>query len=241
MRTILVALFLGVFFVISIPLFVIELIIGKFDKGRQASSSQVIVKGALQCILFLSGVKVDASGMENVPKDQAVLYVANHRSYFDILLGYTTVPNLTGFISKIEIARIPFIRIWMRFLNCLFLDRDNLKEGLKTILKGIEQIKEGYSVFIMPEGTRNQGEKMLPFHEGSFKLAQKSGCPIIPVAIYNTEEAFEKHMPWIRGTHTAIRYGKPIYMNDLTKEEQKFIGVYVQKIVEGMLEEIRRN
>ncbi len=239
MRTILVALFLGLFFIISIPLFAIEYIIGKFNKRMQAASSQVIVRAALKFILFVSGVKVEASGMENVPKDEAVLYVANHRSYFDILLGYTTVPTLTGFVSKIEMSRVPFIRTWMRFLNCLFLDRDNLKEGLKTILKGIEQIKEGYSVFIMPEGTRNQKAEMLPFHEGSFKLAQKSGCAIIPVAIYNTEEGFENYKPWIHKANTAIRYGEPIYIKDLEKENQKFVGAYVQNIIAEMLAEIQ--
>ncbi len=239
MRTILVALFLALFFIISIPLFAIEYIIGKFDKRLQASSSQMIVRNVLKFILFFCGVKVDVSGVENIPKDQAVLYVANHRSYFDILLGYTTVPNLTGFVSKIEMAKVPFIRVWMRFMNCLFLDRDNLKEGLKTILKGIEQIKEGYSIFIMPEGTRSQGEEMLPFHEGSFKLAQKSGCPIIPVAIHNTDAAFEQHIPWITKANTAIRYGEPIYMNELTKEEQKFVGAHVQGIIKNMLAEMQ--
>lgn len=238
MRSVLVIVFLIVFFIISIPLFAVELLIGKWNKRLQASTSQAIVRAALRCILFLSGVSVEVSGVENIPKDEAVLYVGNHRSYFDIVLGYTTVPNLTGFVSKIEIAKIPFLRVWMRFLNCLFLDRDNLKEGLKTILKGIEQIKEGYSVFIMPEGTRNQEAEMLPFHEGSFKLAQKSGCAIIPVAIYNTDNIFENHVPWIHKTKTAIRYGKPIYMSELTKEEQKFVGAYVQGIIKEMLEEM---
>lgn len=237
MRTILVAAFLGIFCILSIPLFVVEFIIGKFDKRLQAASSQVIVKMALKIILFIAGIKVTVSGIENVPKNKAVLYVANHRSYVDILLGYTTVPTLTGFVSKKEMERVPFIRTWMRFLNCLFLDRENLKEGLKTILAGIEKIKEGYSIFIMPEGTRNQKEELLPFHEGSFKLAQKSGCPVIPVAIYNTDEAFEKHAPWIHKADTAIRYGEPIYINELSKEEQKFVGAHVQKIIEAMLAE----
>ncbi len=239
MRTLLVAVFLLLFFIVSIPLFVIELIIGKFNKRLQAESSQAIVRTALRFILFVSGVKVDASGMENVPKDQSVLYVGNHRGIFDVLLVYTTVPTPTGFISKKEVDKIPFIRTWMRFLNCLFLDRENIKEGLKTILAGVEKIKEGYSIFIMPEGTRNKEEGVLPFHEGSFKLAEKSGCPVIPVAITNTDEAFEKHIPWIRKTNTAIRYGKPIYVNELTKEERKFLGVHSKKIIENMLTEIQ--
>lgn len=123
----------------------------------------------------------------------------------------------------------------MKFLSCLFLDRENVREGLKTILQGIEQLKEGYSVFIMPEGTRNQENEMLPFHEGSFKLAEKSGCAIIPVAMTHTDDVFEKHIPWIRSTEVSIVYGKPVYMNTLEKEEKKFIGAKVRGIIEEML------
>lgn len=241
MRTILVGIYLGLFCLLSIPMFGVELIIGKFNKRLQAATSQAIVKKALQGILWVSGVKVDASGMENIPLDQPVLYVSNHRGIFDFVLAYTTVPNLTGFVSKIENKKIPFIRTWMEFMNCLFLDRENIKEGLKTILAGIDKIKAGYSIFIMPEGTRNKEEGILPFHEGSFKLSQKTGCPIIPVAIYNTDAAFEKHKPWIRKTNVAIRYGKPIYMEELDKEDKKFIGAYARNIVANMLDDIHKN
>lgn len=239
MRTILVGIYLGLFCILSIPLFGIEYVIGKFNKRLQASTSQAIVSRALKGILLISGVKVDVSGVENIPLDRPVLYVANHRGVFDFVLAYTTVPNLTGFVSKIENKKLPFIRTWMEFLNCLFLDRENIKEGLKTILAGIEKIKEGYSIFIMPEGTRNKEEGILPFHEGSFKLSQKTGCPIIPVAIANTDAAFEKHKPWITKANVAIRYGKPIYMEELDKEDKKFIGAYSRKIVEDMLAEIQ--
>lgn len=239
MRTLLVGIYLGLFFIISIPLFGIEIIIGKFDKRLQANTSQAIVSRALKGILVISGVKVDVSGVENIPLDQPVLYVSNHRGIFDFVLAYTTVPNLTGFVSKIENKKLPFINTWMEFMNCLFLDRENIKEGLKTILAGIEKIKDGYSIFIMPEGTRNKGEGILPFHEGSFKLSQKTGCPIIPVAIYNTDAAFEKHKPWITKANVGIHYGKPIYVDELTKEEKKFLGVHSRKIIEDMLAQMQ--
>ncbi|BBF44524.1 1-acyl-sn-glycerol-3-phosphate acyltransferase [Lachnospiraceae bacterium KM106-2] len=172
-----------------------------------------------------------------MPTDEAVLYVANHRSFFDIVVIYATVPTLTGFISKKEMEKIPCISRWMRYLNCLFLDRDNIREGLKTILKGIENIKNGYSMFIAPEGTRNQGKEMLPFKEGSFKLAEKSGCAIIPMALTNTDGAFEQHMPWIKRAKVIITYGEPIYLKDLDKDTRKHCGAYVQNIVKEMLEE----
>lgn len=235
MKTLIVLLFLLVFFIISIPLYLVELILAKINPRLSAASSQAIVATAMRIILFLCGVKKTVIGIENIPKDEAVLYVSNHRSYFDILVGYTSVPNLTGYVAKKEIARIPFLSWWMYFLNCLFLDRDNIREGLKTILAGVELIKKGYSVFIAPEGTRNQKPEMLPFKEGSLKIAEKTGCAIIPVSISNTDNIFENHTPWIRRAHVIIEFGKPIYPEQLSKEDRKFLGSYVQEIIRETL------
>lgn len=235
MRLVLTLLFLVVFFLISIPIFLIEFLIGKLNRRTMVASSQAIVVGAFHIVLFICGVKRTVIGRENVPKNEAVLYIANHRSYFDVPVAYSCIPTLTGFMAKKEIAKIPFLSTWMRFLQCLFLDREDIKQGLKTILQGIEQVKAGYSVFISPEGTRSQGTEMLPFKEGSFKIAEKTGCAIIPVSISNTDEVFEKHMPKIRSAHVIIEFGKPIYPKDLPKEQQKFLGSYVQGIIKDTL------
>jgi 1-acyl-sn-glycerol-3-phosphate acyltransferase len=199
------------------------------------ASSQTIVVGAFHILLFICGVRRTIIGRENIPKNEAVLYISNHRSYFDIPVAYSSVPTLTSFMAKKEIAKIPFLSYWMRFLQCLFLDREDIKQGLKTVLKGIDLVKSGYSVFISPEGTRSQTKEMLPFKEGSFKIAEKTGCAIIPVAILNTDEAFENHAPRIRATHVVLEYGQPIYPKDLSKEQLKFLGSHVQGIIRDML------
>ena len=237
MKTILVFTYLFFVMILSLPLYLVVYLIGKKDRMKMHMVSQKIVCFFLRGIFFLTGSKLTVKGVENVPTDEAVLYVGNHRSYYDIIVAYLTVPTPTSFVAKKEMLNFPFVKQWMVFLSCLFLDRENIREGLKTILQGIEQIKEGYSIFIMPEGTRNKGEDLLPFHEGSFKLAQKSGCAIIPVAMKNTDDIWEKQFPWMRSANVSITYGKPIYIKDLEKEEQKFVGAYVQKIVENMLAE----
>lgn len=236
MRVILVALFLLLFFIIGIPLLLIEFVIGKFNHHAQVASSQKIVVAAFRVILFIAGAKQTVIGKENIPKDEPVLYISNHRSYFDILVAYVNLPNLTGFMAKKEIGKIPLLRTWMRLLQCLFLDRDDLRQGLKTILKAIDQVKDGYSIFISPEGTRNHGKEMLPFKEGSFKVAEKSGCPIIPVALTNTDDLFENHFPRIKPAKVVIEFGQPIYIKQLDKDHQKHLGSYVQNIIKEMLD-----
>ena len=234
-RFLCVAVFLVLFLVGSIPLLIIEWIIGHFNMDLKNRSSLAIVKWAFNVILFLTGVDVTVLGEENVPKDEAVLYVANHRSYFDILLTYVRVPGITGYISKIEVERIPLLRNWMNNLHCLFLDRKDIKQGLKTILTGIEKLKSGISIFIFPEGTRNkENDTFLPFHGGSFKLAEKSGCPIVPIALNNVADIFEDHSPKIKKTHVVIEYGKPIYPSQLDKETKKNLAGYVSDQIKDM-------
>lgn len=171
-----------------------------------------------------------------MPKDEPIMYIGNHRSYVDILAGYCTVPTLTGFVSKDGLSKVPCIGTWMRFLKCLFLKRGDGKQSIQIILKGIEQIKQGFSVFIMPEGTRNRKEKLLPFHEGSFKLSTKTGCAIVLVAMKNTDKVVGNHFAWFRPMKVSVVYGAPVYPDSLEPEERKFIGAHMHKIMEEMLD-----
>lgn len=243
-RSILLILFLVQFFLVGVPLWGVTWLIGLSDKRKQDFICLRIVQFALKVCLLISGVKLDVRGEENVPKDEAVLYVGNHRSYFDIVITYARCPGLTGFVAKDSMLKIPFLRIWMKRLHCLFLNRDDIKSGMKTILDGIDQIKKGISICIFPEGTRVATESetdMLPFKEGSLKMADKTGCAVIPMALLHTANIFEKHVPFIKRTHVTLIYGKPIYAKDLEKDQRRHLGAYTQKVIKGMLEEELEN
>lgn len=239
-RFIFTALFVVLFLILSIPLLIAEWIIGKFNMDIKNRSSLAIVNWAFRIVLRLSGTKITVLGRENVPKDQAVLYIANHRSYFDIVSTYTLAQGPTGYIAKKEMLHYPLLSNWMKNLHCLFLDRSDIKQGLQTILAAIEKINSGISIFVFPEGTRNKvADTFLPFHEGTFKIATKTGCPIIPVTIYNTASIFEDHLPKIRKQQIIISYGTPINPKELSKEDQKHLGVYTQKLIEERYAELK--
>lgn len=237
-RFILVVILLFGFLAASaVPLFIGEKVVWKDHIKKQQEYSLKVVQAMFRMILRVSGVKLTVKGRENIP-DEAVLYVGNHRSYFDILVGYVTVPGLTGFVAKKEMLRYPVLRDWMRNVNCLFLDRKDIKAGLQTILDGIEKVKSGVSVWIFPEGTRNGNHdimEMLPFKEGSLKIAEKSGCAVIPVAITGTQEIFEQHLPFIRPSHVTIEFGAPFYIKDLEPGERKHSGAYTEERIREML------
>lgn len=226
------------FLVLSIPILILEWLIGKITPKFRDISSLRIVQYVFKFVLWISGAEVTVLGWENVPKDQAVLYVGNHQSFFDILLTYSRCPGLTGYVAKDSMEKIPLLSNWMKRLYCLFLNREDVKEGLKTILKGIDQIKNGISMCIFPEGTRNKDPlgPMLPFKEGSMKMAEKTGCPIIPMAITNSSEIFENHFPKIKPCKVIVEYAAPVLPKELSREDRKFLGAYTQKLIQGMLD-----
>ena len=241
-RFILVALTLLSFLVLSIPILLFEAVLGKFDPEAKDRQCLAVVQTMFRLLLWLAGTKVTVEGAENIPKDQAVLFVGNHRSYFDVLIGYTTVPGLLGFVAKKEMLRYPLLNIWMVNVHCLFLDRKDIRAGLKSILTGVERVKEGISIWIFPEGTRNDHEDpldLLPFKEGSLKIADKSGCPVIPVAMVGNSAIFEDHIPRMVPQKVRVRYGQPIYLKELPRELKKKSGAYVRDVIIEMLRQMQ--
>lgn len=239
MRTIITVLYIFLFLILGLPVLGIEWIISKFNKAHADMVQLRIVQWGLKCVAFISGVKLTVIGEENVPKDEPVLYIGNHRSFFDVVVTYARCPGLTGYIAKDGVNKVPIFRIWMKRLHCIFLKRDDMKEGLKVILKAIEYVKSGISICIFPEGTRNKDKdnptSLLPFKEGSFKIAIKTGCKIVPMALIGTADILENHFPWIHSTDIKLIYGEPIDVSALDKDQQKHVGAYCQTVVEELI------
>ena len=233
-------IYLFFFLTLTAPLYPLFDHWNKTGKAHKRSSiAQRMILRSFKICLAMAGTKLIVDGQENIPEDGAVLYVGNHSSYYDILCSYVATERGMGFFAKKEMEKIPLLSTWMRYLHCLFLDRADIKQGLKTILTAVDKVKSGISICIFPEGTRNRNEDeldMLPFHEGSFKIATKAKCPIIPVAISNSANIFEAHFPKITPVRVVVEYGRPIYPDELSKEDKKHIGEYTQNIIHEMLE-----
>ena len=240
-RLILVGLILVFYFIFG--LFVIPVIwIAKLFKAQNAADriAHFYVRTACRIAWPPSGLKVDARGVENIPQDRAALYVVNHRSaMFDPVTIYPFLKRPAGFIAKKELEKIPYFAYWLKLANSLFIDRENIREGYKTIVQAIEKLQRGVSILIFPEGTRNKDQEsktsMLPFHDASFKPAVKANVPIVPIALYNTADSFENHKPKICANKVKITFGKPIYLNELPADEQKHPAPYIRRIMEEML------
>lgn len=231
-RFILEVLFVIIFLILSIPVIFVEWLISLKWPKASAKSSQAIVSAAFRIVFFISGSKITIKGEENIPTDRPVLFVPNHRSIFDIVIGYSFARKQVGFVAKKEIRKVPVFSSWMALMNCQFLDRKDLRAGLKVINKCAELIKDGTSITIFPEGTRNRTDEPLQaFRDGSFKIAEKANCTVIPVCMNHTDDIFEKHLPKIKPTHVTVEYCAPIEMSELTREAKKQVSSSVHEVI----------
>jgi len=236
-RIIIVGIFLVLYFILGLIPMGIFWIIGRFNKNLADRLSKGLVMWAFRVVMFLSGVKLNIKGYENIP-DVPVLFVSNHQSIFDIVVGYPCIKGLGGFVAKVSVKKVPILRRWMNMLHCLFMNRDDVRQSLQVILQGAEQIKCGISMWICPEGTRNKNPDevtTMEFKEGSLKMAEKAKAPVVPVAITGTRNIFERQFPRIKGGKVTIEFGKPFMISELPPEHKKASGAYARDLIEQML------
>ncbi|MHC6180085.1 lysophospholipid acyltransferase family protein [Clostridium sp. JNZ X4-2] len=187
-------------------------------------------------ILDKIGIEVNVTGNKNLT-DKNYLFVSNHQGNFDpfIMLAYIHKP--IGFIAKKELLKIPIIRGCMKEIHCVFMDRKSIRQSVRAIDKGIDNLKKGYSMVVFPEGTISRGHKMLEFKRGSFKLAIKSGVSIVPVAIDGSYKIFEdnngkKLVP----AQVKLVIDKPIDVKLLSTNQKKNLPLMIKLIIEKNLD-----
>ncbi len=198
------------------------------------------IKKEIQHIVDFCGMTIEIKGQEHIPQDQACLFAANHSGMFDIALVELAVDKGVGFVAKDSLGNIPGLSSWMSLIRCLFLDRTDMKAGLKTIFLGADYLKEGYNMCIFPEGTRSKTGELLEFKAASLKMAQKAKVPVVPVAITGTAEALEnnKHLS-IKPSHMTITFHEPLLINDLPRPEQKKAVEMVRQTIADTLAKIK--
>lgn len=181
-----------------------------------------------------SGATINVYGLENIP-DRNVVFISNHQGDFDIAIFMALIPKEKGFVAKIELQKIPVLKTWMKYLGCVFMDRNDLKQSLKTINDAIKFIKQGHSMVIFPEGTRSKSDKMGEFKAGSFKLATKTNTPIVPVTIDGSYKLKEKNGGIIKPDVVNVYLHQPIYMENLSKDEKDNLHNIVKDIIKSNL------
>ena len=190
-------------------------------------------------LLAMAGVTVTVTGRENIPAGRPCVFVANHRSYYDIPLMLTQLDAPHALVSKIEVSRIPLVRGWMRLLHCVFVDRGDARQSIQCLSQATENVRAGYSVTIFPEGTRYKGAEggLGEFKGGAFRIATKTGAPVVPVAISHSRDVMENNHMLMHPAKVTVRILPAIQVAELDKETQKALPELVQEQIRLALPE----
>lgn len=202
----------------------------KMDVSKRDQIIHQVPKQWSRVILKIAGAKISVEGQENIP-DGPVVIIGNHEGDFDIplILGFLEKP--TGFISKIEVKKIPILANWMEVMNCVFLDRSDRSKALQSIREGVKRLKRGHSLVIFPEGTRSKGGPVGRFKAGSFRLAIDAKVPILPISIIGTSDLFEKNNRLIKPAHIKLIIGTPIYSHLHSDKDMKELATEVRELI----------
>jgi 1-acyl-sn-glycerol-3-phosphate acyltransferase len=181
-------------------------------------------------------VKVSGHHVEN-PRHPYVV-VSNHQSFADILL-LCNLPWEMKWMSKMSILRIPIMGWLMRLAGDIGIERDSRESAVRALEKSRQALKNRTSVMIFPEGTRSTSDDMLPFKDGAFRLAIKTGTPVLPLAIVGTRDALAKH-DWRFGpADAAIKVLPPVEVKGLTIKDVDRVKDQERDMIQAAREELR--
>lgn len=241
MRTVLTYIYFGLLMPFTLFLKLYLIIIKRIKTAEKYDEAAFnIVNGWSGHILKVIGVKVNLKGIENLPKGSCV-FVSNHQGNIDFLLLMSALNKHMGFIAKKEILKFRIVSMWMKEMHCVFIDRSNVRESLKAINEGVDNIKNGYSMLIFPEGTRSKSHNLGEFKKGSMKLATKTNAPVVPLVLDNTFTVFEEGKGWFKKATVTLSILKPIYIDNLSKEEKGDLALIVRQKIEEELNSIVNN
>ncbi len=175
-------------------------------------------------------------GKENIPEETCCFY-SNHMGAADPLLYFAALDKPTTFVAKKEVKNLPFVGKVFKAINGQFLDRDDLKQSLRVMMRVQESLAKGeINWVIFPEGkrTKDHMENILPFHHGTFRAAMKAKVPLVPTVVFgsfrilHTKHNFKRYP-------TYIKFLKPIYPSEYEGKSTEEIAKEIQSRVQAEL------
>lgn len=209
-------------------------LLGLFDKTGRWMHLYAAIPWA-KSILWVCGIKVRVTGLQNVESDEPRIYMSNHQSYFDIFALLAYLPVAFKFIMKRELMRIPILGFAMRRVGYIGIDRDNPRNAVKSMNQAADKIRRGISMVMFPEGTRSTDGSIQEFKRGGFNLALKSGADVVPVAIRDSHRIVPKGSLRIRKGSFEMCIGRPISLRGYRKKDMGLLMEEVKKAMEDMI------
>ena len=196
-----------------------------------------ILRNALWLTLKFQHIHVDVVGIENIDKDATYVIYGNHKSMLDPVIMYLNMHIKLTAIGKSEIFENGLVNEIAKTFAAIPLDRNNTREAVKSINRGIETLKGGLSVIIFPEGgiLTREDEKMTGLRAGAYKLVLKSERPILPITLIGTSKIAST--PRRKRKNVKLIIHKPISYEEVKGLNTNQIGEMVENLINGDIDE----
>ncbi len=141
-------------------------------------------------ICFFLGIYPILEGVENLPKQNGYILVANHSSQLDIIVPYALLKNHFAFLAKKELEKLPLFNINFKGMN-VTVDRKSMVSGIESLSACANKLDENINLLIFPEGTKNKtAPQLAPFKNGPFKLSSHKNVPLVPLVFMHNYKRF---------------------------------------------------
>jgi 1-acyl-sn-glycerol-3-phosphate acyltransferase len=189
-------------------------------------------------LLWAAGIRVEVEGLEKIAPGGSFVFIANHRSYFDVPVILPFITAQFRFFAKKSLFSIPFLGYHLRRAGHLSVDESNPRESLKGIAEAARVIQEkGISILLFPEGTRTPGH-MEPFKDGAAYIAIKAGVPIVPIGLIGVREILPMHSVTARRGVVRMVIGDPIPTLDIPLNERTRLTAALQQRVSELIGDV---
>lgn len=208
------------------------------DEDRK---NRLYQKGARLWGWLLAGasmMKIEVSGLENIPDGTNVIFTPNHQSYLDIFILLKILPRPFRFVVMRKLFRVPLIGRHMTQAGFISLDRRDRKGSIRTIHLVIDMLGRNESFVIFPEGRLTGDGSVGEFGRGTSIIIQRSRTPVVPIGIDGTFAMLPKGAWKLRPGKVRVRIGKPIFFEkhygEINKRTSLDLGSELKKIVVGL-------
>ena len=173
-------------------------------------------------ILISSGIPYKVIGLEQLDPTSQYIFAGNHGSGFDIPLAFAALPYWLVPVAKLELRKVPVLGWVMSAGGHIFVDRSSHEKSISSMMKARDSlIKTPRSVMLWPEGSRTKDGTIAPFKRGGLLISIETGMPVVPVAFVNSYKLHKKGSWRVNKIAIEIRIGKPIPVDNYTKETRR--------------------
>jgi len=185
---------------------------------RSGTPSHWLARTWSWLILTTCGVKVSLSGLENLERNRNYIFAANHQSIYDIPILFAWLPFSFRILYKESLNRVPFMGWHLFFCGHISVDRSNPVRARQSLERAAKRIRQGISVVIFPEGTRNANGSIGRFKQGSFLLAIKSGVSVVPITISESWRIMKRGEVTVHPGTVRVHVERPISVEGLGED-----------------------